>query len=171
MRKHGTELGTFRQALTSTEEFLDRGRYASYLGGFLEQFGRERVYVTLFDDLQADPAAFVQDLQTRLGIAALPVGDDLLGGRLPAARARSLMAARLARLGSVWMRDHDHADVVGRVKRSQLVQRLLYEPFGEQRPTVDPADAAFIRDVLQDEVARAGALVGIDLCSRWGWPA
>ncbi len=169
MRKHGAELGTFRQALHSTEEFLDRGRYASYLGSYLQQFARERIHVTLFDDLKANPAAFVRDVQRRLGIAALPVEDDLLRGRLPASRARSLPAARLARRGSVWMRDHDHAEVVGRVKRSPLVQRLLYKPFGEQRPTVDPEDAAFIRNVLQDEVARAGALVGIDLCGRWGW--
>ena len=67
------------------------------------------------------------------------------------------------------MRDHDHADLVGTIKRSLMVQRLLYKTFGQERPTIQSEDADLIRSALQPEIEKAGALIGLDLCRRWGW--
>ena len=57
---------------------------------------------------------------------------------LPAARARSRVVARLARSSADLVREKlDGANLIGRVKRSALVQRVLYVPLGDdagQRP-------------------------------------
>jgi hypothetical protein len=43
-------------------------RYVEYLTPWVERFGRERVHVLLFEDLKADPRAFMQHLARRIGI-------------------------------------------------------------------------------------------------------
>jgi len=68
------------------------------------------------------------------------------------------------------VRRHNGAGVVGRVKRSALVQRVLYEPLGDNRPVMQPADAAFVREQLEDEVAGVERLFGIPLRQLWNWP-
>lgn len=47
---------------------LPFGRYAVYLEQYLEAFPRERVLVTFYDELQADPRRFMEGVSTFLGI-------------------------------------------------------------------------------------------------------
>ena len=43
-------------------------RYVEYVSRWVERFGRERVHVLLFEDLKADPRAFMKNLARRVGI-------------------------------------------------------------------------------------------------------
>jgi hypothetical protein len=58
--------------------------------------------------------------------------------------------------------------VVGRVKRTPLVQRVLYQPLRE-KPQVEPADTSRIRAELDDDLARVEQRFGVDLRHRWAW--
>jgi hypothetical protein len=58
--------------------------------------------------------------------------------------------------------------VVGRVKRAPFVQRALYQPLKE-RPSVQEADVARIREELDSDVRRAEDRFGVKLRERWGW--
>ena len=51
-------------------------------------------------------------------------GADWWAGVTP----RSVRLAHLARCGADWVRAHDGANLVGRVKRSPLVHKALYSP-------------------------------------------
>lgn len=165
--KHGIEVGTFREALDSCPELLEHGRYGTALSRYLEHFPRERLHVALFDDLQRDPQSFIDSTTAWLGISRLPLGPDLLKARLPASEPRSAPLARAVRRGAEWTREHDGAAIVGRVKRSPLVQRTLYRPVPAAANEIDPADVAYVWERLGPEVDTVDRLFGLNLRRRW----
>jgi hypothetical protein len=67
------------------------------------------------------------------------------------------------------VREHDGAELVGRVKRSPFVQRSLYKPLGDDAPVLASSDADFVRDLLESEIAGVESEFGIQLRVRWGW--
>jgi hypothetical protein len=164
----GQTPGTFGEALRSRPELLEHGRYGSGLDRFADRFGADSIYVSVFDDLGADPQAFIDSLLVWLGVAPFVLTDDLLATRLPASKARSAGLARLVRSAADWTRERNGAELVGRVKRAPLLQKVLYQPLKE-KPRIDPADAAFIKDALDSEMAMVETCFGVDLRRRWGW--
>jgi Sulfotransferase family len=169
MRKHGIDPGSFREALRSRPELLEHGRYAAHLRRYLERFDRSQLYVGVFDDLTDDPQGFLDGVLRFLHIAPMPLDDSLKESRLAAAEARSVALARLARKAAEWTREHDRAEVVGRVKRSPLLQRALYRPLKESGPKLSGADAAHVRELLAEDVSDLEELTGLSLRARWGW--
>ena len=118
MLKHGETPGTFLEALEGRPELLEHGRYATQLHRYLAAFGRDSLYVAVFDDLAVDSQRFIDGLLAWLDITPMTLPDDLVGARLAAGRARSLMMARAARRAAEIVRVRDGANLVGRVKRS-----------------------------------------------------
>jgi hypothetical protein len=169
MLRIGEQPGSFHDALTTRPILLDHSRYGSAIRRFVDAMGRDRVYVAVFDDLVADPQALYSALLAWLGVDPHRLSDELLAVRLPASKARSSLLARAVRDAAAWVRDHDGAELVGKVKRSARVQRLLYTPLDE-KPEVAAEDAALIRAALDDEVAEVEGVFGIELRRRWGWP-
>jgi hypothetical protein len=169
MRKHGIGPDTFAEALLTRPELLEHGRYATGLDRFLDLFPRELVHVALFDDLVADPQAFFDGVTDFLGVSRMQLAAGDLEARLPAARARSVRLAAAARRSADWVREHDGAQVVGSVKRSPLVQRLLYRPLDRQavRPEID--DVRTVRSALAPEVDAVESTFGLRLHEAWGW--
>ena len=76
----------------------------------------------------------------------------------------------LAKRGANWARRHDGAGLVGSLKRSALIQRLLYQPLGDNRPEMAPEDVAFMHEQLDAEIAGVESEFGIGLRQLWGWP-
>lgn len=171
MLKHGIEPGSFLEALESRPELLEHGRYATHLKRFIDRFGRERLFIAVFDDLARDPQQFIDELLTWLGIAPMVLPDDLLEARLPAGRARSVVLARAARRAAEIVRERDGANLVGRVKRSPLVQRALYKPLASDKPTMTAQERAAVHRELAGEIAELDRLFGLHLAERWRWPS
>lgn len=169
LRKHGLAENTFRRTLDLTPMLLDEGRYATHLRRYLAHFDRSNIRVTVFDDLEEDPQAYLDATTDWLGVTRQAHSPEVLGKRLPASSARWLPAARLAQTGADWVRRHDGASVVGRVKRSALVQRVLYQPLGDSAPVIAPEDRAHIRGLLEPEVRDVEREFGVPLTERWGW--
>lgn len=169
MLKQGETPGTFLEALDGRPELVEHGRYATGLRRFSDRFGPDGTYVAVFDDLVADPATFVDDLLHWLGIAPMTLDDEVLAARLTAAKARSVWLARAARAGANVIREHDGANLVGRVKRSPLVQRVLYRTLADDKPVMTSDERAAVQDRLADEVAELDRVYGLDLAARWGW--
>lgn len=169
MRKHGIGPETFGEALRSRPELLEHGRYATGLERFLDRWPREQIHVALFDDLVADPQAFMDAVTAFLGVQRLVLAPSDLAARLPAARARSVVVASTVRRTADWVREHDGARLVGVVKRSSLVQRALYRPIDRSsvRPAVD--DVSAVQVALAPEVDRLERTFGLRLHESWGW--
>ena len=169
MLKMGQQPGTFSEALAGGRpELIEHGRYGTGLARFADRFGDDSIYVAVFDDLVADPVEFVDRLFQWLGVDPFVLSDELLESRLPASKARSAPLARLARAAADWTREHNGAEMVGRVKRSRLVQRALYKPLRD-KPQMDPADVAAIRRRLSNEMELVEARFNVPLRERWGW--
>lgn len=168
-RKHGLAKATFRDTLDATPLMLEEGRYATLLRRYRRLFSPDAILVSLFDDLTADPQGFLDQTTDRLGLSRQALEPEALAPRLPASKARFLPLALVAQRSADWARRHDAAGLVGRVKRSGLVQRSLYTPLGDAAPTMAPEDATYIRELLEPEVAGVEQDFGVDLRARWGW--
>jgi hypothetical protein len=169
MRKHGIGPETFGEALRTRPELLEHGRYATGLARFLDLLPRDMVHVALFDDLVADPQRFLDDVTSFLGVDRLPLEAKDLAARLPAARARSVRLAWVARRSADWVREHDGATLVGHVKRSTLVQRALYRPIDREAVRPAPDDVLTVRAALTGEVEALELAHGLRLREAWGW--
>ena len=167
MLKQGQQVGTFHEALAARPELLDHGRYGSALERYLEQFPADNLHIGLFDQLQNDPQAFLDQVTGWLGVDVLPLTGGQLAARLPAGRARSRLLARLARAAADWTREHDGAELVGRVKRSRHVQRALYRPLGPAAPKLRPRDVDLVWELLGAEMDRVHELTGVDVRKIW----
>lgn len=168
-RKHGLAKATFRDTLDAVPLMLDEGRYATLLRRYREHVSADSLFITTFDDLRADPQAFLDRTTDRLGLARQVLGDEELVARLPASKARFLPLALVAQRGAEWARHHDGAGLVGRVKRSGVVHRALYTPLGDTAPAMAAEDASYIRELLEPEVVGVEQDFGIDLRGRWSW--
>jgi Sulfotransferase domain len=169
LRKHGQAAPTFRDTALTDPDLLNEGRYATHLRRYLSYFDRKSLNIVLFDDLEADPQAFLDGVTSWLGVARQEVSPELLQARLPASKARWLPLAVLAKQGANAVRRLDGAELVGRLKRSPLVQRVLYQPLGDARPTMSADDVAFVREQLDGEIAGVEEEFGIPLRRRWDW--
>ena len=169
MLKQGEEPGTFLHALATRPELLEHGRYATHLHRFIDVFKRDSLHVAVFDDLVADPQHFIDELLSWLGVPPLMLADDLLDARLLAGRARSVVLARVARRAATMVRDRDGANVVGRVKRSALVQKALYRTLSDEKPMMSAPERAAVHQALAPEVVELDRTFGLGLASRWGW--
>jgi hypothetical protein len=65
-------------------------RYVEYVSRWVERFGRERVHVLLFEDLRANPRAFMKDFAARVGVDPsfydaydFPLKNETFGVRYP----------------------------------------------------------------------------------------
>lgn len=169
MLKQGERPGSFSEALVGRPELLEHGRYATHARRFIECFGRESLYVAVFDDLEQDPQGFADALLTWLDISTARLAPDLVGARLPAGRARSAVLSRAARRASEIVRERDGANFVGRVKRSQLVQRVLYKPLADDKPIMSESERGAVHRALASEVADLDEMFGLSLAERWKW--
>lgn len=169
MRKHGEGPSTFREALHSFPDLLDHGRYGTQLARYAAHFPRDQIFVGLFDDLRDDPQAFFDGLTDWLGLDRLVLSEEDRQAQLSASRARVPLLAWLVRYAANWVRVHDGARAVGRVKRSPLVHRVLYTPMGEKTPSMEPQDRDWVREQLLNEVLIVERDWGLPLRERWGW--
>ncbi len=164
--RNGELAGSFREALEARPDLLERGRYGAHLARWLEHFPRDRLLVLPFWELVEDDRAFARRVFRFLGVDEdfWPEGADERA--LPAARPRSRWLARAAKLGARAVRRLGLPRVVQAVKESPLVD-LLWEPWDEDRPTVDPELRARLTDRLADDVRRLTERTGIDFAGRW----
>ena len=169
LQKHGLAAPTFIQTAEQVPELLGEGRYATHLRRYLDSFDRKRLRIAVFDDLQADPQRFLDDVTDWLEVGRHVVSPRQLEARLPASGARWLPLATSAGRAATWVRNHNGADLVGRVKRSELVHRVLYRPLGDARPTMSAEDVSYVRERLDREIAEVENEFGIALRQRWGW--
>jgi hypothetical protein len=167
--KHGAAAATFRQTAVARPELIEEGRYGTQLLAFARLYPSDRLHVSLFDDLQSSPQGYLDEVTSWLGIDGYQIPEDRLEAALPASKARFVPLARAAQAGAQWVRRHDGARVIGKVKRSPIVQRALYRPLGDARPTISKDDAAWVREQLAAEMETVEREFGLDLVSRWGW--
>ncbi|MDQ3857395.1 MAG: sulfotransferase domain-containing protein [Actinomycetota bacterium] len=168
--KNGRFQGTFEDALDQAPQIVEHGRYGTYLPGYLDQFPRDQLLVTVFDDLKADPRAFAESMFRFLEIESIVLPPSVLRERMPAGVPRSPAIAKLAKKGSRLALRLGFVRLYGKVKASTKIRNVLYRPYGRSdRPPLSPETAARLRARYAPEVAAVDALLGTNLVDRWGY--
>ncbi len=166
MIRSGRTTATFEQALTEYPELENNSLYRQHLTPYFELFPTSQIKILFFSKLEESTRDFAREVFDCLGV---PFVDDLPYEKrvLPASRPRIDKLARVAKLGANLARTAGMTALVGRVKGSRLVNRLLYRPYRqEDRPTINPATEAGLRDRLREDVRELQDLLSTDL-SHW----
>lgn len=167
--KNGQFDGSFEAALERFPRLLDRGRYATHLARYLDVFPRDQLLVQLFDDLRRDPQRYADQVFEFLGVSPLSLPPSGLKSRMPAGTPRSDVLALAARSASTLAKRVGARRLRSRVKRSVAVRQLLYRPYHDDRPVMDPATEDRLRRTFAGEVARLDDLLGMPVAGRWGY--
>lgn len=169
MRKHGEGPRTFGEALRTRPELLEHGRYGTQLRRYLSFLPRESIHVGVFDDLVADPQLFLDRVLDWLKLPHYELSSAEAGTRLAASKARVKAVAWIVRRAAEGVRYLGGPEVVGRVKRSATVHRVLYRPLDPADRELGIGDRDWIRDQLRLEISMVDRDFETNLLERWGW--
>jgi hypothetical protein len=169
LRKNGQFDGSFSEALERYPRLVDRGRYATHLERYLEFFPREQLHIGLFDSLKADPQAYADDVFDFLGVSRLTLAPAALKTRMPAGTPRNARVAAAFKSASQLVKRAGLRRLRSWVKRSVTVRELLYRPYADDRPTMDPVVAASLRAIFAAEVMRLDGLLDERVAGLWGY--
>ncbi|QNN65535.1 sulfotransferase [Sphingomonas rhizophila] len=156
------------------------GKFGTYVGQFVDMFGRDRCWVSVFDDLAADPQAHYQRMTGFLGLEPFADTDfspkrESQGFRFgwlqrllkrPPAFARNYLAGKKFRQREMALDGKSGDDAVTE-KIFSIRKRILRWNKVPLEKQVIPIDVQMqIREQLTGEVATLGRLIERDL-SHW----
>ena len=170
LRRQAFTKASFEEAATRRGDLMESSRYGTHLAQWMQTFGRERVLVLIYDDLEADPQAFLDLVCDFIGISRFPVSDSRVGTErvhTVSTQPPNPRMAKIARDIVAWFatrRFHRAADVI---RHTRLITYMLEggDPFPSPTPEVD----ARLRQYYRPEVEKLEQLIGRDL-SAWKRP-
>jgi hypothetical protein len=167
MRRNAYTKFPFEEALVKHKLFVESNRYAHHLKEWFRIFGRENVLVCLYDNLEADPQKYFNEICDFIGIARvalteLPAASERANAITHAPRSHRMtqnvrhLSARL----TAW-RAHRTLDLIIRLGlfRFWTVGGKPYQP-------LDPDVDARLRKHFLPDVEALEDLIGRDL-SAW----
>ncbi|HXW85389.1 MAG TPA: sulfotransferase [Candidatus Binataceae bacterium] len=167
MRRDAWTRVSFEETVARNDVIRESSRYAFHLRNWQNLFGKERVLVCFYEELEANPQGFLDRICAFIGIARVMVaGTALEGERVNTVRVapRSRRLAQNARNARDWMRVRNWHRTLRALDRLGM-WRLVFEG-GEQFGAMDPAVEARMREHFRPEVEQLEELLGRDLS---GW--
>ena len=170
MRRDSWTRTGFEETVMRSEVIRESSRYAFHLSQWRRGFGTDRVLVCLYDDLEADPQAYLDRICAFIGLPAIAVrgtaaATERVNSVTEAPRSRRI--ARSARDARDWLAMHRWYRTERALERLGL-WRFAFAGGGEFG-AMDPAAEARLREYFRPEVEALEALLGRDL-SAWKRP-
>lgn len=167
MRYNGKSSLTFEETLENHPKMLRFSRYATLLKNWVDKFGADNVLVVLNDDLAADPAGYVEQITTFLGIDPVKIPDSATSrnreNRIETT-PRSAALARAARSLRSWLQVMRLYPIRAGLK-ALGVWRFCCEG-GAPYPSLAPATRSRLQAILAPEIEALETMIGRDL-SAW----
>lgn len=162
--------GSLMDNLDAEGSMVQVNHYASHLAEWLDAFGRERVLVLFFDELQKDRQAYLDQIcdfigAARVDLANQKVPSEGVGAFARAPKNRGL--AKRARKFREWLRIHDFYRT-----REFLTSAGVWRfcgGRGEKFPPLTAEEDAIVRQWFLPDVEALEQLLGCDL-TRWKTP-
>lgn len=129
-------------------------------------FGRENTHILWFEDIRQDPQAAADQLFDFLGVPRRTIAPEEGGAKNVARAARNTRLNGLLKQGAVALRAAGLSRVLGKLKDSPLVDRLLFSADRVPKLKDRPEAWAFLADRHAPEIDRLEALLARDL-SAW----
>lgn len=155
-------------AISKDPKMISDNFYATQLSWYYGHFDRRQIKVFFYDDLCGDPAAFVRNLYTAIGVSADFVPNVLHTRINPAARVAHPLIGKLTGITAALLRKLRLHKLLDTLKRSKLVRSIvLRENKGEGNTAALPE---YLRsDLLEKfrpEIEKLSEMTGRDL-SNW----
>ncbi len=168
MKRNASEAGSFAEEMNGEYRFISEyGRYDHYLPKVFELFPRENVNVMLYDDLKADPKAFLRSLYGFLGVDPTFDYAEVEKPKYAAREARSPMLAKITKDLAWAARRSGMPNLIGKVKRIPGLQKALYRSTsGKSTELLTPDDRDRLREKHRAGIGELGRLLDRDL-SHW----
>jgi hypothetical protein len=157
----------FETAATTRGDLLESSRYGTHLAEWLATFDRERVQVLIYDDLEANPQAFLDSVCDFIGIARFPISSSKVGAERVLAVNNQPASPRLAKIARDvvgWFVDRRYHRAANRVRESRIIKYMLEG--GAPFPPLSGDVARRLREYYRPEVEKLENLIGRDL-SAW----
>ena len=151
---------------TTRGDLLESSRYGSHLEKWFQAFGRERVLVLVYDDLEADPQGFLDSVSDFLGIARFPVSQSAVGlerVHLVNTQPPSPRLAKFARELVGWFVARKNFRVALMLRESRIIKYMLEG--GDPFPPLTPEVERRLRDFYRPEIGKLERLIGRELAA------
>lgn len=140
--------------------------YFAHLKRYLDLFGRERLLIVFYEDLAADPAAYVESIYRFLGVDTAFQPPSLTERINPARDARNTYLARAAYRVALALRKMGLANLVGRIKESPLTNQLLYRTRAQTPRPLEALPDDVVAELRKNH-RRLETLIGRPLPDSW----
>lgn len=167
MRRDAWTRVSFEETVAKNHIIRESSRYAHHLVNWQRSFGKDRVLVCLYDDLEQSPQKFLNEISDFIGAKRINVE----GSRLASERVntvthapRSRKLAQNARNARDWMRLNRWHRTVDLLEHAG-VWRFCFGG-GEEFAALDPEIDARMREQFRPEIEALERLIGRDL-SAW----
>ncbi len=170
MRRYAWARGTFEEALARNPQIVETTRYGTHLANWFERFGRESFLIQLYEDLQADPQRYLDDIAKFIGIARVELrkSQSLLSNVNTVERApKSRKLAQNARHLLTSLKSRRAYRTLNLLERSGAWEFCFGR--GEEFTPLSPDVEMRVRARFRDEIDHLEKLIGRDL-SAWKAP-
>lgn len=162
-----TTKADFERAATSRGDLVESSRYGTHLESWLGTFGRDRVLVLIYDDLELNPQGFLDTVCDFIGIARFAVSASRVGAEKVNTVNTQPPSPRLARIARDlvgWFSARQHYRAARLLRESRIIKFMLEG--GEPFPPLTHEVADRMREFYRPEVEKLELLTGRDL-SAW----
>jgi len=154
----------FESAATTRGDLLESSRYGTHLAKWFETFGRERVQVLIYDDLESNPQGFLDAVCDFIGIARFPISQSQVGAErvnVVNTQPPNPRLAKLAREVVGWFVARRSFRIARMLRESSIIKYMLEG--GDPFPPLMPEMAQRMREFYRPEVEKLEKLTGRDL--------
>ncbi len=152
-RKHGLVSGDIFESLKSYPDILDQSFYFRPIKNYVTQFGMEHLLILDFEEIKKDPDNVSEIIYRFLGVDPTfraPIAKEVV---LPASFARNRTLAFMSKKMAETLRNMGFSNLVGHLKRSHFINRLLYKEYIEENyPRLSPEDRMKIYHIFKDDI-------------------
>ncbi|HKV65606.1 MAG TPA: sulfotransferase [Rhodanobacteraceae bacterium] len=164
LRQYGATTLDFDAAVHEIPAIVEASLYAKHLARWLDEFGRDAVRITFYNDLKKHQAEYVRQVNEAFGLPdaaaeALPPA-KVNSGSLP----RNLLLAQVTRRAAAKLRRSGLHPIVNAGKRMGLANLVYGRSRGAAaQPTMHPATRARLTERFAADLGDLERLLGINL--------
>jgi len=152
-KKHGLVSEDIFDSMKSCPEILNQSLYYRPIKNYIEQFGRERLLILDFNEIKKDPDKVSEKIYRFLDVDPTFRAPNAKEVVLPASFARNKTLAFVSKKIAEMVRNMGFPNLVGQLKRSPFINRLLYKEYSrETYPRLSPDDRMKIYKILEDDI-------------------
>jgi hypothetical protein len=159
--------GTFQEAVAEMPRIIDSSHYRKHMSRWIEAFGRERVLIILLQDISSSPEQVLGQVYDFLKVPHIPLPAVAKKRVYIASLPRFPILAKLATLGSEWLRDRRLYGPLQLAKKVGL--KRVYTGDSDSLPTLVPETREVLIREFELDIAYVEDLLGrsLDEWRRW----